>query len=103
MNGASSEGGVLLGGRALRVTLAAVIDDLTLSTPSERSGVRLHLGGVSHGCVTVSKCQPDADKKWKEIRDMINSTKKEKLKFIKGPHWWNPWGETTKYGTITIK
>ena len=52
---------------------------------------------------TVSKCQPDADKKWKEIRDMINSTKKEKLKFIKGPHWWNPWGETTKYGTITIK
>lgn len=79
------------------------MDDYFEDNGKERSGVRLHLGGISHGCVTVSRCQPDAAKKWKEIRDMINSTKKEKLKFIKGPHWWNREGETTKYGTIIIK
>jgi|SRR5947209_11797186 len=55
------------------------------------------------GCVTVSRCQPDAAKNWKEIQDIINNTKKQKLKFIKGPHWWNGAGQTTKYGTITIK
>ena len=79
------------------------MDDYFDDQGKQRSGVRLHLGGISHGCVTVSRCQPDADKKWKEIRDMINNTKKETLKFIKGPHWWNGEGETTKYGTITIK
>jgi uncharacterized protein RhaS with RHS repeats len=79
------------------------IDDYFQDQGSERSGVRLHLGGLSYGCVTVKKCQPDSEKKWKELRNLINSTKTQKLKYIQGPHWWNKEGETTKYGTITIK
>ncbi len=79
------------------------MDDYFEDNGKERNGVRLHSGRLSHGCVTVTGCQPDAAKKWKEIRDIIKNTKKEKLKFIQGPHWWNPWGETTKYGTLTIK
>jgi hypothetical protein len=77
-------------------------DDYFDDQDKERSGVRLHLGMLSHGCVTVVKCQPDASAKWNEIHEMINDTKKEKLKFVQGPHWWNREGETTKYGTITI-
>jgi uncharacterized protein RhaS with RHS repeats len=79
------------------------MDDYFKDQGKDRSGVRLHLGGRSYGCVTVKNCQPDAEKKWKELRNLINSTKTEKLKFIKGPHWYNKEGETTKYGTITIK
>jgi RHS repeat-associated protein len=79
------------------------MDDYLDDNGKERSGVRLHLGGVSHGCVTVNRYSRDAGKKWQEIRDTINSTKKEKMKFREGPHFWNGTGETTNYGTLTIK
>ena len=65
-----------------------------LATPRRRLGA---------GCVTVNRCQPDAAGKWEDLRAMINTTKKEKLEFTKGPYFWNPTGEINKYGTLTIK
>lgn len=79
------------------------IDDYFKDGKKERSGIRFHKGQVSHGCVTVTDCQQDADKKWKQIQDMLKDTKKETIEFEKGPHWWNPTGKCTKYGDITVK
>lgn len=79
------------------------MDDYFDQNGIERSGVRLHPGSMSFGCVTVTKCQDDGEKKWKELRDLIKNTKTEKINFRAGPHWWNPTQTTTKYGTITIK
>lgn len=79
------------------------IDDYFDDRDSERSGVRLHQGGTSWGCVTVNKRQADAEKKWKEVRRLINGTKKNEIEFRKGPHWWNGTGNITSYGTLTIR
>jgi hypothetical protein len=79
------------------------IDDYFDDNGTQRGGVRLHKGGISHGCVTVSKEQDQAEELWRKIRDAIAKTKTENQQFIKGPHWWNGTGSTTKYGTLTIK
>ena len=68
-----------------------------------RSGFRLHEGSVSEGCVTVNKYQTDADKKWQQLRTLINNTKTEQIDFIAGPHWWNETKKITKFGSLTIK
>ena len=68
-----------------------------------RSGFRLHEGNVSEGCVTVNKYQTDADKKWEELRTLINNTKITQIDFIAGPHRWNETKKITQYGFLTIK
>lgn len=63
-----------------------------------RSGVRLHEGRVSHGCVTVVK-----GTKWASVFAMIRNTKTSEIKYRRGPHWWNEKGEITTYGTLEIQ
>lgn len=79
------------------------IDDYFVDQDNERSGVRLHKGGLSYGCVTVNKYQYAADQKWNDMRRIINGTSTESIEFIKGPHFWNPTGKTKSYGTLTIQ
>ena len=64
------------------------IDDYFDDNGKKRSGVRLHVGRVSWGCVTVNDKQPDAASKWKSIQDLLNGTKTDTIDFITGPHWW---------------
>ena len=80
-----------------------LINDYCFDCLKERDGIRLHLGSLSHGCVTVSESQADAEKKWKKIREIINNTKKERIRFTKGRWFFTEEGETTKYGTLIIK
>ncbi len=79
------------------------IDDYFDDKGTQRSGIRLHLGTWSQGCVTVCANQPDAKKKYDEIKALINNTKTEKNDFRDGPHWWNDAKEITVYGVLVVK
>jgi RHS repeat-associated protein len=79
------------------------LDDYFEDDGNTRSGVRLHLGRISWGCVTVNINQPDATTKWKSIQDLINGTKTDTIEFITGPHFWNRCKKVKTYGTLTIK
>lgn len=63
----------------------------------DRTGVRLHLGLLSYGCITIRKDQQD---KWKRIMEMIARTK-SRGSFSYGR---NPFNRTTviDYGTVTV-
>lgn len=78
------------------------IDDYTMEGSNERSGIRLHKGSISHGCATVCGTQPQANKKWSAIKQMLQNTKKGSVDFTKGPHWWNPTDKVQSYGTLEI-
>ncbi len=65
-----------------------------------RSGFRLHKGTTSFGCATVDGYQNDAERKWKELRDLINNTKTTESNYKTGPHWWNRTKKITVYGYI---
>jgi hypothetical protein len=58
---------------------------------ASRTGLRLHLGWYSIGCVTVDKFQPDAAMKWSEIRWLLDHT------MIEWSHG------RLNFGTLTIK
>jgi len=79
------------------------IDDYFTDQGKKRSGVRLHLGTWSQGCVTVCMHQPDAKKKWEDLVSLITGTKTEQIDFIDGPHFWNKTKKITKYGTLVVK
>jgi hypothetical protein len=61
------------------------------------------MGTYSQGCVTISGQQENAEKKWKQIGDILKETKKEELEFIQGPHFYNFSKKITNYGTLIIK
>jgi hypothetical protein len=69
----------------------------------QRSGIRLHKGHISDGCITVDKYQSDADAKWQQLQNMLQNTKSQQMPYKTGPHLWNSWGTTTEYGVLTVK
>ncbi|WP_299598315.1 RHS repeat-associated core domain-containing protein [uncultured Microbulbifer sp.] len=79
------------------------VDDYLIDGGEDRSGIRLHGGGISHGCVTVNNYTANKAEHWNNVHSLIHSTKTETLEFIQGPHFWNPKGETNFYGVLTIK
>jgi hypothetical protein len=72
-----------------------ILDDKTGFFPP-RDGFRFHYGQFSNGCVTVSRWQPDAAKKWNDIDSMMQGTSKGTPVPFKGK-------SLTNYGTVTIK
>ena len=71
---------------------------------SNTEGIRLHLGQLSWGCVTVDQNQPNAAALWGSIQTLINNTKKgDPIDFITGPHVWNGTKQMPNYGFLTIK
>ena len=79
------------------------LDDHLNENREPRSGVRLHMGTYSKGCVTISGQQENAENKWKLIRDLLKETKKGEVEFITGPHFYNFSKKITNYGTLVIK
>ena len=89
------------------------IDDYAIVDGVERSGMRLHGGSVSHGCVTVSdyhatregysSVERQGPEAWVSVRNFILSTKVSELEYIRGPHFWNPKDVTTLYGTLIVR
>jgi RHS repeat-associated protein len=78
-------------------------DYYTDANGDQRSGLRLHKGHISDGCITVDKYQQDADAKWQQLQDMLQNTKTQQLPYVTGPNLWNGWDTTTEYGVLTIK
>ncbi len=77
------------------------IDDYFYEGEKERSGIRLHLGKVSHGCVTVSNKQPNANEKWNEICEALDNTETDLIDF-RVPH--RPCSKKLiRYGSILVK
>lgn len=74
------------------------IDDYFDDNGKDRSGARLHYGSTSYGCATVT-----AKEQWSQLDKLLKSTTTQQTQFIKGPHFWNPAGNITQYGTLTVK
>ncbi|WP_160112005.1 DUF6443 domain-containing protein [Aquimarina sp. AU58] len=69
-----------------------------------RDGFRLHLGSVSHGCVTICR-GPEYNKKqkeWKVMDQIIQSTETTTVNDRRGRQSVNPLSRLTVYGTITV-
>ena len=79
------------------------IDDYTKVGGVTRSGIRLHGGGISNGCVTVNNYTEHGSEQWESVYQFIQGTEKSTIDFVKGPYFWNPVGTATLYGTLTIK
>jgi hypothetical protein len=93
------------------------IDDRTTENGKEQSGVRLHYGSLSHGCVTVNKYAPDNspdnrstrnnysnpnDKKWEELKNMIQNTSTGLIDFQLKPGFSDSKVKIKNYGTLEI-
>jgi len=82
----------------------ALVNDYTTDEDwSSRSGIRLHLGSLSKGCVTVNERENGGKTNWEKIKSLIKSTKKSKLSFSEREYLPIPRRETTLYGTLTVK
>ena len=75
------------------------LDDYFIVNGIDRSGVRLHNGTTSWGCVTIK----NDSKQWNALRNLILNTKTTTFSFIEGPHFWNPTVEYPMYGTLEIR
>ncbi|WP_019674083.1 DUF2778 domain-containing protein [Psychrobacter lutiphocae] len=67
-----------------------------------RSGFRLHLGGLSYGCVTFNKNDDDAKKGWEVFKNILNSTSTTTVQDRRGRQWLNPFSRIKHYGTIKV-
>ncbi|TSB21768.1 DUF2778 domain-containing protein [Psychrobacter sp. YGAH215] len=67
-----------------------------------RTGFRLHLGGVSHGCVTFNQNDANARKGWEVFKNILNSTSTTTVQDRRGRQWMNPLSRIKHYGSITV-
>ena len=67
-----------------------------------RRGFRFHLGGLSHGCVTVDKTKNDSQANWDVVSEILNNTSTTTVKDKRGNQWLNPSSKLTKYGTMHV-
>lgn len=79
------------------------IDDYFNAGGVQRSGVRLHGGTLSYGCVTVSTYKQTGINAWNSVFNLVLNTSRSSIEYIRGPHWWNPTARITHYGYLTIK
>ncbi|MFI3297805.1 MAG: hypothetical protein R3Y59_09320 [bacterium] len=68
-----------------------------------RSAFRLHLGEVSHGCVTIDKNKSNSSIAWKVLSSILNSTSTTMVKERRGKQWINPDSRLINYGTMEVK
>ena len=68
-----------------------------------RDGYRIHLGGLSWGCVTVDNTQEDAQASWDVVSSILNSTSTTTVSEKRGRQWLNPFSKLTRYGTLVVK
>ncbi|PKV50686.1 RHS repeat-associated protein [Aquimarina sp. MAR_2010_214] len=69
-----------------------------------RDGFRLHLGGMSWGCVTICR-GPEYNKKqkeWNVLNQIIQTTETTTVNDRRGRQSVNPLSRLTVYGTITV-
>jgi RHS repeat-associated protein len=79
------------------------IDDYLNDNGKQRSGIRLHKGTRSEGCVTVNSYAPRALENWQTILTMLENTSTTRLNHRTGPHWWNGTSSTKVYGKLIIQ
>jgi RHS repeat-associated protein len=86
------------------------IDDFYYNDDNnKRSGIRLHGGSTSHGCLTIPTNLPpnsagvSGGSVWKQVQDFIRGSTSSKISFVQGSWPWNPVGSITKYGTVLVK
>ena len=79
------------------------IDDYFNDGGVQRSGVRLHGGTLSYGCVTVSTYKQAGINAWNSVFNLVLNTSRSSINYIQGPNWWNPTAKITHYGYLTVK
>ncbi|MBK8968384.1 MAG: DUF2778 domain-containing protein [Lewinellaceae bacterium] len=67
-----------------------------------RSGYRFHLGGLSHGCITV--CDPNGERQaeWDVVGKILENTSKTEVPKREGMQKYIPGTSRLKYGTINV-
>ena len=79
------------------------VDDYFYDNGVQRSGVRLHGGTLSYGCVTVSTYKQAGVNAWNSVFNLVRYTSTSSIDFITGPYVWNPKAKITHYGYLSIK
>ena len=69
---------------------------------TSRDGYRLHLGGLSFGCITIDKTQDNAQKSWDVVTSILKSTTTTNVPEKRGRQWLNPFSRLTHYGTLIV-
>lgn len=73
-----------------------------------RDGFRLHLGRISHGCVTILKGVDvegnivDRTKEYFVIKNILRTTSSEQVNDRRGMQYLNPYSERTRYGNLKV-
>jgi RHS repeat-associated protein len=67
-----------------------------------RNGYRFHLGGLSHGCITV--CDPNGERQdeWNVVGKILENTSKTEVPKREGMQKYIPGTTRMKYGTINV-
>ncbi|HZH88778.1 MAG TPA: RHS repeat-associated core domain-containing protein [Chitinophagaceae bacterium] len=68
-----------------------------------RSGYRLHIGGLSHGCITCDNSQGSRDDEWNVLETILNNTSKTSVPKREGNQKYVPFTSRLKYGTIKVR
>ncbi|QQZ27764.1 DUF2778 domain-containing protein [Thiothrix subterranea] len=80
------------------------IDDYVYENGERRSGIRLHPGSVSHGCVTVVvDPRRGGSGNWSGVSNIVSSTGIGSVDFITGPYFWSSKRKVRHYGYLTIR
>ncbi len=77
------------------------------SDGEKRSGYNLHPGGVSWGCVTICKNDPNMtpeqrEEEWNIVNKAITNTKTEQVPDNRGKQKYVPFAKQTKYGILKV-
>lgn len=67
-----------------------------------RSGYRFHLGGLSHGCITVCSSDRDRSEEWDVVKQILNTTSTTTVPKREGKQKYNPFSTRKKYGTVKV-
>lgn len=67
-----------------------------------RSGYRLHLGNLSHGCVTIADPNGDRKEEFGVLQNILQNTSKTEVPKREGMQKYNPSSTRMKYGEIKV-
>ena len=67
-----------------------------------RSGYRLHLGNLSHGCITIADPNGDRKDEFGVLQNILQNTSKTEVPKREGMQKYNPSSTRLKYGEIKV-
>ncbi len=74
----------------------------TNSEGETRNGYRFHLGGLSHGCITVCNRDKNRQQEWSVVKTILENTSTTQVPKREGNQKFNPFSYRKKFGTVKV-